>query len=122
MLRAVWLNGRGTPAAFAANGREVVRLDRPGNVFSFPGGPKAAPPAAEGVLAVDWNGDFRTDLVLAGAGGLRFLRQADKQPLAGAAFVLNGAAARLVAAAAPVVLAAAGLLPATYNAPDELSP
>src|SRR5205085_11519720 len=33
-------------------------------------------PSAVGVVALDWNNDYRTDLLLAGAGGLRFYQQA----------------------------------------------
>jgi len=43
--------------------------------FPFPGGPSGLSPTAEGVVPVDFNYDFKTDLVLAGAGGLRLLRQ-----------------------------------------------
>jgi hypothetical protein len=33
------------------------------------------PPQLRGVLAVDFNYDFKTDLVLAGAGGIRLFKQ-----------------------------------------------
>ena len=33
------------------------------------------PPLPEGILPVDFNYDFKTDLVLAGAGGVRLMRQ-----------------------------------------------
>ena len=46
-----------------------------GPALAFPGGEKKTPPTAYGVLPVDWDNDFRTSLVLAGAGGLRFFRQ-----------------------------------------------
>jgi hypothetical protein len=70
---ALSLNGEGTPTVAVANGREV-RLAS-GATLPFPGGPKATPPALHGILAVDFNYDFKTDLVLLGAGGLRFFRQ-----------------------------------------------
>jgi hypothetical protein len=41
----------------------------------FPGGPTKVPPSPEGVLQLDFNYDFKTDLVLAGAGGVRLFRQ-----------------------------------------------
>ena len=41
----------------------------------FPGGPSKVPPLPEGVLQLDFNYDFKTDLVLAGAGGVRLFRQ-----------------------------------------------
>lgn len=41
----------------------------------FPGGRDARPPSRSGVLAFDFDNDFRTDLALVGAGGLRLFRQ-----------------------------------------------
>jgi tetratricopeptide (TPR) repeat protein len=70
---AISLNGEGAPTVAVANGREV-RLAS-GATLPFPGGAKATPPTPHGILAVDFNYDFKTDLVLAGAGGLRFFRQ-----------------------------------------------
>ncbi len=71
----VFLDGTGQPAVFVANGRELRRADADGPALPFPGGPKAVAPSARGVVALDWNNDYRTDLLLAGAGGLRFLQQ-----------------------------------------------
>ncbi|HEX8163633.1 MAG TPA: FG-GAP-like repeat-containing protein [Pyrinomonadaceae bacterium] len=70
---AISLDGEGAPSVVEANGREV-RLGA-GAAFPFPGGASAAPPGPEGVLGMDFNYDFKTDLVLAGAGGVRLLRQ-----------------------------------------------
>jgi tetratricopeptide (TPR) repeat protein len=70
---AISLNGEGAPMVAVANGREV-RLAS-GATLPFPGGANATPPTPHGILAVDFNYDFKTDLVLAGAGGLRFFRQ-----------------------------------------------
>ena len=56
--------------------RTQVRLST-GASFPFPGGAANVPPSPESVLPVDFNYDFKTDLVLAGAGGVRFLRQDD---------------------------------------------
>ena len=71
----IWLGTQEMPAIIAANAREVRRMD--GSDFSqeFPSGPQKVPPTASGVLPIDWNNDQRTDLLLAGAGGLRFLQQ-----------------------------------------------
>jgi Tfp pilus assembly protein PilF len=74
-IGAVSLNGAGAPVVVTANAREV-RLST-GAAFPFPGGRANVPPSPESVLAMDFNYDFKTDLVLAGAGGLRFLRQDD---------------------------------------------
>ena len=46
-----------------------------GAKFPFPGGPSNAAPLRDGILPIDFNYDFKTDLVLAGAGGLRLMRQ-----------------------------------------------
>jgi Tfp pilus assembly protein PilF len=70
---AISLSGSGAPVVAAANARDV-RLST-GAAFLFPGGSANVPPSPEGILSVDFNYDFKTDLVLAGVGGLRFLRQ-----------------------------------------------
>jgi tetratricopeptide (TPR) repeat protein len=75
-IGAISLNGEGAPTVVVANEKEV----RIGNAsYPFPGKP-AVPPGPEGVAALDFNYDFKTDLVLAGARGIRLLRQesADK--------------------------------------------
>lgn len=72
-ISAISLNGSGAPAVVVANAQNV-RLST-GASFSFPGGTTSVAPTPEGILPVDFNYDFKTDLVLAGAGGLRFLRQ-----------------------------------------------
>src|SRR5439155_1253177 len=64
-----------------ARGKEVRQVvARSGDrattgALAFPGGPSATAPSAVGVVALDWNNDYRTDLLLAGAGGLRFYQQ-----------------------------------------------
>ena len=70
---AVSMNGSGTPAIAVANGHEV-RLST-GAGLPFPGGAAAGAPLPEGVLALDYNYDFKMDLLLAGAGGVRLFRQ-----------------------------------------------
>ncbi len=76
-IGAISLNGTGTPAIAVANGHEV-RLST-GAIVPFPGGAAAVAPSPEGVVPVDFNYDFKTDLLLAGAGGLRFLQQDQRQ-------------------------------------------
>ena len=56
-----------------ANGREVQLSS--GAKFPFPGGASNAPPQPEGIIPLDFNYDFKTDLVLAGAGGVRLFAQ-----------------------------------------------
>ena len=46
-----------------------------GVVLRFPGGPAALPPGQDGIVALDFNGDFKMDLAFAGAGGLVLWRQ-----------------------------------------------
>jgi tetratricopeptide (TPR) repeat protein len=71
----VWLTGDGPPALFVANAKVVRRADGAAPVIAFPSGSGQALPTPDGVLAIDWNNDFRTDLLLAGAGGLKFWEQ-----------------------------------------------
>jgi Flp pilus assembly protein TadD len=72
-IGAIQLGSAGAPVIAEADGREV-RLST-GATLPFPGGPASVPPLPEGVLQVDFNYDFKTDLVLAGAGGVRLFRQ-----------------------------------------------
>ena len=70
---ALQLASDGAPVIAVANG-EQVRLAN-GATLAFPGGEAHTAPTPEGVLQVDFDYDFRNDLVLAGAGGIRFYRQ-----------------------------------------------
>jgi Tfp pilus assembly protein PilF len=72
-IGAIPLGSAGSPVVAVANGREVRWST--GAAIPFPGGPSSVPPLPEGVVPVDFNYDFKTDLVLAGAGGVRLLRQ-----------------------------------------------
>jgi hypothetical protein len=72
-IGAISLGSIGTPVVALANGHEV-RLAS-GGTFPFPGGPAAVSPQPDGIVPLDFNYDFKTDLVLAGAGGVRFMRQ-----------------------------------------------
>ena len=72
-IGAISLDGEGTPTVAVANAHEV-RLAN-GATLPFPGGAKATAPQFHGVCAVDFNYDFKTDLVLAGDDGVRFFRQ-----------------------------------------------
>jgi tetratricopeptide (TPR) repeat protein len=69
----VYLGVTGAPTIVSANGRET-RLNS-GASFAFPGGPGATSLGPDDILPVDFNYDFKTDLVLAGAGGVRLMRQ-----------------------------------------------
>ncbi len=66
----VWLSGEGAPVVFVANAQEVRRSD---NDSTLP----ALGTAPAGLIALDWNNDARSDLLLFGAKGLRFYQQQD---------------------------------------------
>ncbi|MGO9438348.1 MAG: FG-GAP-like repeat-containing protein [Terracidiphilus sp.] len=70
-IGTVSLDGNGVPTIAAANGHEVLLSS--GAKLPFPGGKSA--PSPDSVLPLDFNYDFKTDFVLAGAGGVRFFRQ-----------------------------------------------
>ncbi|HZD50245.1 MAG TPA: FG-GAP-like repeat-containing protein [Silvibacterium sp.] len=72
-IGAVSLSGVGAPTVVEANGSTVHLAS--GATFAFPGGAAKTPPQPEGIVPIDFNYDFKTDLVLAGAGGVRFFRQ-----------------------------------------------
>ncbi len=73
----VWLTQDAEPVIFVASAKEVRRASGDAPPLSFPHGKEDVAPTASGVLPFDWNNDFRTDLLLAGAGGLRFYQQGD---------------------------------------------
>ena len=79
MAAAVLPGGEEAPAVFVADGREARRLDAAGGGpgLPFPAGPGGASPAGPGLLALDWNGDYRMDLALAGPGGVRLWARED---------------------------------------------
>ena len=72
-IGAISLSDTGAPIIATANATQVHLAT--GATLPFPGGPANTPPQPEGVLPLDFNYDFKTDLVLAGAGGVRFFRQ-----------------------------------------------
>lgn len=72
-IGAVTLNGHSSPVAVMANATTVSIAS--GASFPFPGGRAQTPPGFESVVPIDFNYDFQSDLVLAGAGGIRFMRQ-----------------------------------------------
>lgn len=70
---AVSLDGEGEPTVVVANGSEVKTAS--GATLPFPGGPQAHVPRQQGILVVDFDYDFKNDLVLAGSGGVRLFKQ-----------------------------------------------
>ena len=69
---AIALQSAGSPVTGFANAHEVKLSSGAG--FPFPG-KTAEALLPESILQVDFNYDFKTDLVLAGANGVRFMRQ-----------------------------------------------
>ena len=72
-IGAISLSDTGPPIVAEANATAVHLAT--GATLPFPGGAAKTPPQPEGVLPLDFNYDFKTDLVLAGAGGVKFFRQ-----------------------------------------------
>jgi len=72
-IGAISLSGSGAPVITVASANEV-RLAS-GARFPFPSGAARTPPTSQSILPVDFNYDFKTDIVLAGEGGVRLLRQ-----------------------------------------------
>ncbi|WP_263385180.1 FG-GAP-like repeat-containing protein [Granulicella arctica] len=70
---ALALNGADAPVVAACDGHHVHLAN--GVDLPFPGGASGVGPSPEGVLAFDFNYDFKTDLLFAGGGGMRLLKQ-----------------------------------------------
>jgi hypothetical protein len=82
-LLAVFPTIEASPILFATDATNLRRLDRPGGTWPFPfrrGGSSDPPslPSPNALVALDWNHDFRTDVVIAGRAGLRLLLQDEK--------------------------------------------
>ena len=76
LASVAWLTGDAPPTAIAVGAREI-RLGAEVTV-PFPAGAILGDQGPDGIAAPDLNYDFRTDLVLAGSGGLQIFRQTDK--------------------------------------------
>ena len=63
------------PIVYAANDAGLSRVGGAAAVLPFPGGSSSPQTLGSAALSIDWNRDFRMDLVLAGAGGMRLLLQ-----------------------------------------------
>ncbi|HJP91852.1 MAG TPA: FG-GAP-like repeat-containing protein [Pyrinomonadaceae bacterium] len=71
-IGTIWLDSNDVNIV-TANAREVRFAS--GATLRFPSGTAATPPKTNGILPIDFNYDFKTDVVLAGAGGVRLFRQ-----------------------------------------------
>jgi Tfp pilus assembly protein PilF len=76
-IGAIALDGQSSPVAITANATTVSLIGGPS--FPFPGGKAQTAPGPESIVPIDFNYDFKTDLVLAGPGGVRFMRQDSPQ-------------------------------------------
>jgi Flp pilus assembly protein TadD len=72
-IGAIALNGSDLPVVAVADAHRVHLAN--GADLPFPGGTSGQGPSPEGVLPFDFNYDFKTDLLLAGNGGIRLFRQ-----------------------------------------------
>lgn len=72
-IGAIPLEGSGAPVIVTANAREVHLSN--GATLPFPGGTSGVSPKVNSVLPIDFNYDFKTDLVFTGAAGVRLFRQ-----------------------------------------------
>ena len=71
-IGVVTLSSEASPRPISSDGK-TAQSDQ--TVLSFPGGAKVTPPGVHGIVGLDWNYDFKTDLAFAGAGGLRLWQQ-----------------------------------------------
>jgi tetratricopeptide (TPR) repeat protein len=72
-IGAISLDSESEPVIAVANGHEV-RLAS-GATIPYPGRIEPYPPQKDDILPVDFNYDFKTDLVLVGKGGVRLFKQ-----------------------------------------------
>ena len=74
---AVSLDGAAAPIPVAADNREIRVGAQPARGLPWPGTGAGPAPAANSILAIDWNRDFRMDLAVAGRSGVRLYLQRD---------------------------------------------
>lgn len=112
-MLAVSLDGMQPPVLFVADAVAIRRVSGNGTTLPFPGGAQATPPGAHALVAVDWNHDFRQDLVAAGAGGVRLFLQDD-------AGMFTDATAQASASSGPIVVDATGVWTADIEMDGDL--
>ena len=76
-LLAATLEPPVSPTVFLGDDQTVQVVGTAADTLAFPSGASTVPPSAHAILAIDWDYDFRMDLVLAGGGGLRLFRQTE---------------------------------------------
>lgn len=77
VLLPMSLDGEQPPTLFVTDGAEIVRVNSAAAPLPFPGGAGGAALPADSLAAVDWNHDFRLDLVAAGPAGVFLFLQAE---------------------------------------------
>jgi tetratricopeptide (TPR) repeat protein len=112
-MLAVSLDGTQPPVIFVADAVAIRRVSGDGATLPFPGGARATPPMAHALAAVDWNHDFRQDLVAAGAGGVRLFLQ-------GEAGTFTDATVRASASSGPITPDASGVWTADIEMDGDL--
>ena len=78
------IDGDTETAVLVADSEGLRRAGAAAVEAEFPAGANQVPPSPDGVLALDWNGDFRGDVLLAGRGGVRLLLSGEDGTLADA--------------------------------------
>jgi tetratricopeptide (TPR) repeat protein len=76
-LLALFATIESPPTLFAADAMSLRRLDGSTTTWPFPSR-RGGPPTVSALVALDWNHDFRADILMGGRGGLRLLLQDDK--------------------------------------------
>jgi tetratricopeptide (TPR) repeat protein len=77
VVLATWLSGESDPTVFIGDGAALRQSGNSTVVLGFRRAADTAPPSSAAAAALDWDYDFRTDFMLAGAGGLRLFAQAE---------------------------------------------
>jgi tetratricopeptide (TPR) repeat protein len=69
-LVSAWLDDKSSPVLLIANSKQLRQIGGKLDLRSIAIGQR-------GLVPIDWNNDFHTDILLAGSGGLRFYQQND---------------------------------------------
>ena len=74
---ATWLSGDSDPSVFVGDESALRRSGNDAVVLEFRHAADSRQPSPSAIAALDWDYDFRTDFMLAGAGGLRLYAQSE---------------------------------------------
>jgi tetratricopeptide (TPR) repeat protein len=112
-LTALPFEGDEPPAVFAAGAHQMQRVDAAGPSVPLPGVSGGVPTSPTSLTVLDWNHDFRLDLVAAGPGGVRLFLQSAEGTFA-------DETARASAKSGPVSVDASGAWPADLEMDGDL--